>query len=75
MPLQGQDVPQLGVREFFLLIQPIEGLGSLREFEFLMLYYVKGMSADRVASMDGDERLWWMKRLLKEKKRERGPNL
>ena len=47
----------------------------MREFEFLMLYYVKGMSADRVASMDGDERLWWMKRLLKEKKRERGPNL
>jgi len=43
----------------------------LREFEFLLLYYVKGMTADRVSKMDYGERIWWLKRLTKEKRLER----
>ena len=42
----------------------------MRETEFLLLYYVKGMSPERVSSMDHDDRVFWLKRLLREKRLE-----
>jgi hypothetical protein len=70
VPPRVEAVPRLAVRQFFLLTQPLERLETLQEVEFILLYYVKGMSPDRVAGMDQSERTWWMKRLLKEKKAE-----
>ena len=51
-------------------MDPLQNLETLKEVEFLLLYYVKGMTPDRVSQMDQEDRLWWMKRLTKEKKRE-----
>jgi len=68
--VEGLDVPGLGLRHFFRLTEPIQDLASLEEAEFLLLYHIKGMNPERVAGMDYDDRLRWMKRLLKEKKAE-----
>lgn len=67
----------MGLRQFFRLIEPLEPLESLLETEFLLLYYVKGMTPERIWRMDHDDRMWWLKRLLKEKRAENksGPQL
>ena len=36
----------------------------------MLLYHIKGMTPERVSSMGHDDRMWWMKRLLKEKRIE-----
>ena len=35
----------------------------MREVEFTLLYYVAGMTPARVAEMDQDEAIWWVKRI------------
>ena len=38
--------------------------------EFLLLYHVKGMTPERVWRMDHEDRMWWLKRLVKQKQAE-----
>jgi hypothetical protein len=42
----------------------------LWEQEFILLYHIPGMTASRIGKMSIKERVWWFKRLSRQKKDE-----
>lgn len=41
------------------------------DWEFLLLYNINGMSADRIAKMNIKERKWWYERLQRQRNEEK----